>query len=65
MYLFFGSGKQVSMPNWWGNKEVSVERRFALDSWGIESAEDDEELVSKSLTMISYETVQRLGLSFE
>ncbi|KAK1141690.1 OPT super [Aspergillus melleus] len=31
IFLFFGSGKQISMPNWWGNNGVSVERCFALD----------------------------------
>ncbi|CRG92406.1 hypothetical protein PISL3812_09465 [Talaromyces islandicus] len=32
VFLFFGSGKQIAMPNWWGNNAVSVERCFALDS---------------------------------
>jgi hypothetical protein len=32
IFLFFGSGKQISMPNWWGNNEISVERCFALSS---------------------------------
>ncbi|PYI14313.1 OPT superfamily oligopeptide transporter [Aspergillus japonicus CBS 114.51] len=32
IFLFFGSGKRVSMPNWWGNNADSVERCFALDS---------------------------------
>lgn len=32
VFLFFGSGKQVAMLNWWGNNAVSVERCFALDS---------------------------------
>ncbi|KAH1315106.1 hypothetical protein KXX65_008765 [Aspergillus fumigatus] len=31
IFLFFGSGKQISMPNWWGNNPDSVERCFALD----------------------------------
>lgn len=31
IFLFFGSGKQISMPNWWGNNEDSVERCFALE----------------------------------
>lgn len=29
IFLFFSAGKQVSMPNWWGNNEKSVERCFA------------------------------------
>ncbi|KAJ5764232.1 hypothetical protein N7533_002913 [Penicillium manginii] len=32
IFLFFGSGKQISMPKWWGNNEISVERCFALSS---------------------------------
>jgi hypothetical protein len=32
MFIFFSSGRQVSMPHWWGNNEESVERCFALDS---------------------------------
>jgi OPT family small oligopeptide transporter len=31
IFLFFGSGKQIKMPNWWGNNEDSVERCFALE----------------------------------
>ncbi|KAF2684331.1 putative oligopeptide transporter [Lentithecium fluviatile CBS 122367] len=31
MFIFFSSGKQVFMPNWWGNDETSVERCFALE----------------------------------
>ncbi|CAI6337464.1 unnamed protein product [Periconia digitata] len=31
MFIFFSSGKVVSMPHWWGNNEESVERCFALD----------------------------------
>ncbi|KAF1960739.1 OPT superfamily oligopeptide transporter [Byssothecium circinans] len=31
MFLFFSSGKVVSMPHWWGNNEESVERCFALE----------------------------------
>ncbi|KAI9924521.1 hypothetical protein ASPWEDRAFT_28331 [Aspergillus wentii DTO 134E9] len=31
IFLFFGSGKLISMPNWWGNNTTSVERCFALD----------------------------------
>ena len=31
IFLFFGAGKVVSMPNWWGNDGDSVERCFALD----------------------------------
>lgn len=30
-FIFFGSGKQISMPNWWGNNAKSVERCFALN----------------------------------
>lgn len=30
IFLFFGAGKQVSMPQWWGNNGDSVERCFAL-----------------------------------
>lgn len=33
IFFFFGAGKQVSMPNWWGNNGDSVERCFALESW--------------------------------
>ncbi|OQE27350.1 hypothetical protein PENSTE_c004G05557 [Penicillium steckii] len=32
IFLFFGSGKQISMPKWWGNNADSVERCFALSS---------------------------------
>lgn len=32
VFLFFGSGKIVTMPYWWGNEETSSERCFALDS---------------------------------
>jgi len=31
IFLCFGVGKIVTMPNWWGNNAVSVERCFALD----------------------------------
>ncbi|KAJ4376159.1 OPT super [Neocucurbitaria cava] len=31
IFLFFGSGKQISMPNWWGNNADTVERCFALE----------------------------------
>ena len=31
IFLFFGSGKQIKMPHWWGNNSSSVERCFALD----------------------------------
>ncbi|KAF2133576.1 OPT oligopeptide transporter [Dothidotthia symphoricarpi CBS 119687] len=31
IFLFFGSGKQISMPNWWGNNEDNIERCFALE----------------------------------
>tara|TARA_R110002003_G_scaffold6_6_gene315 strand:+ start:27001 stop:27195 length:195 start_codon:yes stop_codon:yes gene_type:complete len=31
IFLFFGSGKQIKMPTWWGNNADSVERCFALD----------------------------------
>jgi len=30
IFFFFGAGKQISMPNWWGNNGESVERCFAL-----------------------------------
>jgi OPT family small oligopeptide transporter len=33
IFFFFGAGKQISMPNWWGNRSESVERCFALESW--------------------------------
>lgn len=29
IFFFFGAGKQISMPNWWGNNGESVERCFA------------------------------------
>jgi hypothetical protein len=32
VFVFFSSGKVISMPNWWGNNAESVERCFALDS---------------------------------
>jgi OPT family small oligopeptide transporter len=32
IFFLFGAGKQISMPNWWGNNGDSVERCFALDS---------------------------------
>jgi hypothetical protein len=32
IFLFFGSGKITTMPNWWGNNADSSERCFALDS---------------------------------
>ncbi|KAK0637847.1 Oligopeptide transporter 5 [Lasiodiplodia hormozganensis] len=32
IFLFFGAGKIVTMPYWWGNREESSERCFALDS---------------------------------
>ncbi|KAF2489538.1 putative OPT oligopeptide transporter [Lophium mytilinum] len=31
IFVFFSSGKVVSMPNWWGNNAESVERCFALE----------------------------------
>lgn len=31
IFLFFGAGKIVTMPNWWGNEASSSERCFALD----------------------------------
>ncbi|KAJ4291842.1 OPT super [Kalmusia sp. IMI 367209] len=31
IFIIFSSGKVITMPNWWGNNEVSVERCFALD----------------------------------
>jgi OPT family oligopeptide transporter len=30
IFLFFSSGKVISMPHWWGNNAESVERCFAL-----------------------------------
>ncbi|KAJ5539223.1 Oligopeptide transporter OPT superfamily [Penicillium frequentans] len=30
IFFFFGAGKQISMPKWWGNNSESVERCFAL-----------------------------------
>ncbi|GJC91269.1 plant-like oligopeptide transporter [Colletotrichum higginsianum] len=30
-FLFFGAGKIVTMPNWWGNEAASSERCFALE----------------------------------
>ncbi|KAI9827985.1 MAG: hypothetical protein M1819_006828 [Sarea resinae] len=32
IFLMFGSGKMISMPNWWGNNAKSSERCFALDT---------------------------------
>jgi hypothetical protein len=32
IFLFFGAGKVVSMPYWWGNNADSSERCFALDT---------------------------------
>lgn len=29
IFFFFGAGKQISMPKWWGNNGESVERCFA------------------------------------
>lgn len=31
IFLFFGSGKQIKMPHWWGNNADNVERCFALE----------------------------------
>lgn len=31
MFIIFSSGKVITMPNWWGNNEKSVERCFALE----------------------------------
>ncbi|KAI0440650.1 OPT oligopeptide transporter protein-domain-containing protein [Xylaria telfairii] len=31
IFLFFGSGKVVTMPHWWGNDAQSVEKCYALD----------------------------------
>ncbi|RAL58147.1 hypothetical protein DID88_002351 [Monilinia fructigena] len=31
IFLFFGAGKIVTMPNWWGNNADSVDRCFALE----------------------------------
>jgi OPT family small oligopeptide transporter len=30
IFIFFSAGKQVNMPNWWGNNGLSVERCFGL-----------------------------------
>ncbi|CAN6597051.1 oligopeptide transporter 1 [Trichomonascus vanleenenianus] len=30
IFIFFSAGKQVDMPNWWGNNALSVERCFGL-----------------------------------
>jgi len=30
IFLFFGAGKKIEMPFWWGNNEDSSERCFAL-----------------------------------
>lgn len=32
IFLCFGAGKIIEMPNWWGNNAESSERCFALDS---------------------------------
>jgi hypothetical protein len=32
IFLFFGAGKVVSMPHWWGNNADSSDRCFALDT---------------------------------
>ncbi|ABN68038.1 oligopeptide transporter protein [Scheffersomyces stipitis CBS 6054] len=31
IFIFFSAAKTVSMPNWWGNNAVSIERCFALE----------------------------------
>lgn len=31
IFLFFNSGRQISMPYWWGNSEQNIERCFALE----------------------------------
>ena len=31
IFLFFGAGKVISMPNWWGNDADSSEKCYALD----------------------------------
>lgn len=31
IFLFFGAGKQIKVPAWWGNNADNVERCFALD----------------------------------
>ena len=31
IFLIFGSGKAITMPNWWGNDENSVEKCYALE----------------------------------
>ncbi|CUM66635.1 uncharacterized protein PRCAT00004308001 [Priceomyces carsonii] len=32
IFIFFSAGKQVGMPNWWGNNATNVKRCFALNS---------------------------------
>jgi hypothetical protein len=32
IFLFFGAGKVILMPNWWGNDAASSERCFSLDT---------------------------------
>ncbi|CAJ2503106.1 Uu.00g105000.m01.CDS01 [Anthostomella pinea] len=32
IFLIFGSGKAITMPNWWGNDAQSVEKCYALES---------------------------------
>lgn len=31
IFLFFGAGKIIKAPHWWGNNEDSVDRCFALE----------------------------------
>jgi hypothetical protein len=31
IFLFFGAGKLIIMPHWWGNNEDSVDRCFGLE----------------------------------
>jgi hypothetical protein len=32
IFLFFGAGKVITMPYWWGNNEKSAERCFVLSN---------------------------------
>ena len=32
IFLFFGAGKIITMPNWWGNDAASAEKCYSLDT---------------------------------
>jgi hypothetical protein len=32
IFLFFGAGKVITMPNWWGNDAESVDKCYSLDN---------------------------------